>query len=177
LRLARAEEGVARCALAKLADGSPRRERLERDLHDAVARRVELELLRPFVPKHARLADTDLAGKLVRHTGELKALVDVIRIVCANAEADLAAIVARRSSRPTEAKKVVANLLSARIRRWRQSRSSSARPAISQQRRPYVAMSNSIAWSRTPLASRRSIDCSSARTVSHGNDRGSRSRR
>jgi hypothetical protein len=113
LRLARAEEGVARCALAKLADGSPRRERLERDLHDAVARRVELELLRPFVPKHARLADTDLAGKLVRHTGELKALVDVIRIVCANAEADLAAIVARRSSRPTEAKKVVANLLSA----------------------------------------------------------------
>jgi hypothetical protein len=32
--------------------------------------------------------------KLVRHTGKLKSPVDVIRIVCANAESELAAILA-----------------------------------------------------------------------------------
>jgi hypothetical protein len=113
LRLARTEEGDARCALAQLAEDSPRRDRLERELVDAVRRRVEIELLRPLVPKHAALADTELAGKLVHHTGELKTVVDTIRIVCANAETDLAAALAPHLRRPAEAKKLVANLLAA----------------------------------------------------------------
>lgn len=99
--------------MAKLAADSPRRERVGSDLRDAVKRRVELELLRPFLPTHAPLAETELAGKLVRHTGELKAVVDTIRIVCANAESDLAAALAPRLLRPAEAKKVIANLLAA----------------------------------------------------------------
>lgn len=111
LRLARTEEGAARCALAQLTDDHPKRERIERDLVDAVQRRVELELLRPFLPKHAPLVQTELAGKLVHHTGELKAIVDTIRIVCANAETDLAGILASNLRRSAEAKKVVANLL------------------------------------------------------------------
>jgi hypothetical protein len=113
LRLARAEEGAARCALAALDVGSPRRERVERELEEAIARRVEIELQRPFHPPHAPLAETELAGKLVRHTGELKAVVDTIRIVCANAETDLAVALAPWLRRPREAKKVIANLLAA----------------------------------------------------------------
>ncbi len=115
LRLARAEEGTARCALANIAADHPRRNRLELDLHEAITRRVELELLRPFLPKHAALAETELAGKLVRHTGELKAVVDTIRIVCANVEADLAAEISGRLPRRAraEAKKVIANLFAA----------------------------------------------------------------
>lgn len=57
--------------------------------------------------------ETELAGKLVRHTGKLKTVVDVIRIVCANAEAELAAIVAPYMRRPREAKKLVASLFAA----------------------------------------------------------------
>jgi len=115
VRLARAEEGTARCALAQLGANHPRRERLERDLAEIVERRVRLELLRAWHPPYAPLAETELAGKLVRHTGELKAVVDMIRIVCANVETELAATIAPALGRrcAAEAKKVVANLLAA----------------------------------------------------------------
>jgi len=49
----------------------------------------------------------------VHHRGELKAVLDTIRIVCANAESDLAGVLAQSLLRPAEAKKVVANVLSA----------------------------------------------------------------
>jgi hypothetical protein len=43
-------------------------------------------------PTHAPVEETALAGKLVRHTGQLKRIIDVIRIVCANVEPELAAL-------------------------------------------------------------------------------------
>lgn len=113
LTLARAEEGRARCKLAELPALDARRERVEHDLADAIERRVLLELLRPLVPKHAAVEDTELAGKLVHHVGDRKAVVDTIRIVCANVEADLAALLAPHMRRPREAKKLIANLFAA----------------------------------------------------------------
>jgi hypothetical protein len=113
LRLVRAEEGRARCQLAALASDDRKRPRVEEDLRDAIERRVHLEMIRPLHPKRAKLEDTELAGKLVHHRGELKAVIDTIRIVCANAESDLAGVLAQSLLRPAEAKKVVANVLSA----------------------------------------------------------------
>lgn len=113
LTIARADEGRARCRLAELAALDRRRERVEADLADAIHRRVHLELMRPLVPKHAPVEETELAGKLSFHTGELKAVVDTIRIVCANVEADLAEMIAPHLRRPREAKKVIANLFAA----------------------------------------------------------------
>jgi hypothetical protein len=110
LTIARADEGRARCKLAELAALDARRERVEADLAEAIEQRVYLELMRPLVPKHAAVEDTELAGKLVYHAGERKAVVDTIRIVCANIEADLAEMLAPHLRRPREAKKVVANI-------------------------------------------------------------------
>ena len=62
------------------------------------------------MPTHAPVEKTDLADTLVRHAGQLKSAIDVIRVVCANAEVDLAALIAPHLHRPREAKKVVANL-------------------------------------------------------------------
>ncbi|MGH7327048.1 MAG: putative transposase, partial [Polyangiaceae bacterium] len=113
LTIARADEGRARCKLAELAALDNRRDRVEADLADAIHRRVHLELMRPLVPKRAPVEDTELAGKLVFHTAERKAVVDTIRIVCANIEADLAEMIAPHLRRPREAKKVIANLFAA----------------------------------------------------------------
>lgn len=113
LAVARADEGRARCALVELAQDDARRGRVEADLEDAVTRRVHLELLRPLVPKRAPIEDTELAGKLVHHTGALKMLVDTIRIVAANVEADLAERIAPYLRKPQEAKKVIANIFAA----------------------------------------------------------------
>jgi hypothetical protein len=113
LTIARADEGRARCALAALGPLDTRRERVEADLADAIHRRVHLELQRPLVPKHAPVEDTELAGELVHHTGALKMLIDTLRIVAANIEADLAERVAQYLRKPQEAKKVIANVFAA----------------------------------------------------------------
>lgn len=113
LTIAWADEGRARCALAKLKPVDARRERVEADLADAIERRVHLELMRPLAPKRAPVEDTELAGKLVAHTGELKMLVDTLRVVASNIEADLAEQIAPHLRRPREAKKVIGNLFAA----------------------------------------------------------------
>jgi hypothetical protein len=113
LTAARAHEGRARCLLAKLDLSDARREHAEADLAEAIHLRVHLELLRPLVPKHAPVEQTELAGKLVHHTGELKLVVDTIRIVATNIEADLAELIAPHLHKPAEAKKVIANVFAA----------------------------------------------------------------
>lgn len=113
LQVVRAEEGRARCRLAELALDDSRRAGIEEDLRDALERRTQLELLRPLVPKRAPIEETELAGKLVHHRPELKVVVDTVRIVCANIEADLASALAPSLARPAEAKKAVANILAA----------------------------------------------------------------
>ena len=113
LRLARARDGEARRELAALPAEHPRRLRVEKDLADAIEQQRELEALRPSTPKKAPLAETELAGKLVKHASNYKTAIDSIRIACANAEADLAGELAPFLSRPREAKRALRNLLAA----------------------------------------------------------------
>jgi hypothetical protein len=113
LRLARIAEGDARRDLARFDPTDARHRAAEADLADALENQHRLEDLRPWVPAKAAIEETELAGKLVRHDGKLKTIIDVIRVVCANAEADLAAMLAPHMRRPREAKKLVANILAA----------------------------------------------------------------
>jgi hypothetical protein len=113
LTIWRTAEGDARRQLARVSASDPKRDEIERELAESLQWQRELEAIRPLFPKHAPVEDTELAGKLVHHTGKLKAIVDVIRIVCANAESELAALVAPHMRRPREAKKLIANLLAA----------------------------------------------------------------
>jgi hypothetical protein len=113
LRLARANEGNARRELARIPRGDARRAAIDDDLAEALAQQRQLESLRPWVPKHAPVEETELAGKLVRHDGKLKTIIDVIRVVCANAESDLAGLLAPHMRRPREAKKLLSNIFAA----------------------------------------------------------------
>jgi hypothetical protein len=113
IALARAAEGKARCELAAVDAEGAVAERLREDIERAVRRQDELKTLRPTAPTHAPVEKTSLAGKLVRHTTEYKDVVDTLRIVFANVEADLASVLAPYLARPREAKKVLANLLAA----------------------------------------------------------------
>ena len=113
LRIARVREGDARRELARLASDDRRRARWKEEIAEATRQQKEIEALRPSVPKHARLAETELAGKLVQHDGHYKATLDTIRIACANGEADLATELAPLLPRPREAKRVLQNLFSA----------------------------------------------------------------
>ena len=81
----------------------------------AAARQNErdIDALRATTPKHARLADTELADKLVRHDGSRKLVLDTLRIACANAESDLALLLAPHMRKPREAKHLLANILRA----------------------------------------------------------------
>jgi hypothetical protein len=113
LRLARVREGDARRRLARLASDAPQRRRAEADLAAALAAQAELEAQRPHVPPHEELGKTELAGKLVYHIADYKLVVDAVRVACANAEADLAAVLAPHLRRPREAKKLLATVLAA----------------------------------------------------------------
>jgi hypothetical protein len=113
LRIARVREGDARRLLARMRPNDPNREKIEKDLAGAIAQQEELEAQRPHVPEHDQLCNTVLAGKLVHHVPDYKLLLDTIRTACANAESELAGILARHMTRPREAKKLLANLLAA----------------------------------------------------------------
>ncbi len=114
LRAARSREGDALRELAHLTDTDDRaRERFEREVAQARAEQAELEQLRPSVPTHAPVCETELADTLVRHRDEYKITLDTLRIACANAEADLAGEIAPHLTKPAEAKRIVANLLMA----------------------------------------------------------------
>lgn len=113
LRIQRVREGTARRELSCLADGHPDRAHWEAELEAARETQGELQDLRPALPTHAPLEETDLAGILVKHRGEYKALIDAVRIACANAESELACLLSASLPRPAEAKKVILNLLQA----------------------------------------------------------------
>ena len=113
LRIWRTAEGDARRALARLPAGGDRRDKIEIELAESLEWQRQLEVIRPLFPSHAPVEETELAGKLVRHTGKLKTIIDVIRLVCANAESDLAAQLTLHMRQPREAKKLIANLFAA----------------------------------------------------------------
>src|SRR5260370_3918634 len=113
LRIARVLEGDALRELARLDEDAPQRARWDRQLADALDKQRELEALRPVTPKHAPLADTELADTLVKHPDEYKMVLDTIRMACANAETDLASILAPHLAIPAEAKRALANIFAA----------------------------------------------------------------
>jgi len=113
LRIARVAEGDARREVARFDSDHPRFIAAKQDLADALDRQEKLLELRPFLPKHAPVENTELADTLVKHDGKLKSVIDVIRVVCANAESELAALIAPHMTRPREAKKLLANLFAA----------------------------------------------------------------
>jgi hypothetical protein len=121
LRAARVNEGDARRRLADMRDDDPRRGRWEAALSASLQTQKELVALRPEVPNRARLGETELAGELVRHDGRRKHVLDTVRIACANAESELATLLAEHLARPAEAKRLLANVFSApgRVRRSR----------------------------------------------------------
>lgn len=113
LHIHRAAEGEARRKLSRLPKDHPKRAALQEQLDYALEHQSNLEFLRPFVPKHVPIEDTDLADKLVHHTTEYKATIDTVRIMCANAESELAIHLARYLRRPAEAKQVLKNIFNA----------------------------------------------------------------
>lgn len=113
LRLARVAEGDARRQLARLPSTHPRYAAARDELNAALERQETLLELRPFLPTHAPVENTELADRLVKHDGKLKTIVDVLRIACANAETELAALLAPYMTRPREAKKLLSNLFAA----------------------------------------------------------------
>ena len=113
LAIARASEGDARNQLARLGTGDAQWAAAEKSLEHALVQQKKLLALRPSLPKHAPVAETELADELVHHTTEYKMTLDTIRIACANAECDLAAELGRFLPRAKEAKKTLANLFAA----------------------------------------------------------------
>lgn len=119
LKIARTREGEARRQLAHVDEVKNAKQREKKrfkwqgEMETALRQQQELTVLRPRTPLHAPVGETDLAGKLVRHPGHVKTVVDTLRIACANAESDLAGELAPVMRRPAEAKKALANLLQA----------------------------------------------------------------
>ena len=113
MRLARAQEGRARSKLARLADDDPKRDKYEELLDDALLSQDLYQVFRAVEPVKAPLEKTELAGKLVKHDPDYKALLDTVRIACANAETELALMLAPHLDRPREVKMPLANLFAA----------------------------------------------------------------
>ena len=113
LKVARAVEGAALRKLSRLADEDPRRDAYEQDVEHAHQLQDDLEALRPAVPTHAPVSETELADKLVLHPGQYKMVIDTLRVALANAESALAAWLGTELPRATEAKKSLAKLLDA----------------------------------------------------------------
>jgi len=86
---------------------------LERDLASNLVQQQRHVARRPELPTHCSVAEAGLVGKLKRHEDEYKAVIDTIRTVCINAEADLAAEMGAAMARPREAKKLLQNFFSA----------------------------------------------------------------
>ena len=110
LRIARVREGEARRQLARLKKNDPKRERFERELAAALKCQQELLAQRPKMPAKIALRDSELVDTLVKHKPEYKLLIDTVRIACANAESELAALVGAHLRKPAEAKRVVRNV-------------------------------------------------------------------
>ena len=113
LRLARAAEGELRRKLARVEPDSSRQERLQSELEANLDQQKTLEALRASAPSHAPVRETELADKLRIHEGKLKTVVDTLRVALANCESTLATELAPHLPKPREAKKALANLLSA----------------------------------------------------------------
>ena len=112
LRVLREVEGNLRRKLARVTADNVRA-RLEKELTRNLKRQRRLEVRRPELPKHCTVEEAGLVGELKHHKDEYKAVLDTIRAVAINAEADLAVELAAAMSRPREAKRLLQNFFSA----------------------------------------------------------------
>lgn len=112
LAVLRGVEGQLRRKLARR-KGVDVRASLEQDLTVNLEQQHNLVVRRPELPKHCTVEEAGLVGELKRHQDEYKAVIDTIRTVAINAEADLAAELAAVMSRPREAKRLLQNFFSA----------------------------------------------------------------
>jgi hypothetical protein len=113
VREARRREGDALRELAHLPTDHPRRERFIQNASLAFEEQERLLAARASAPTRAPLRETVLSGKLQRHPGKLKLVVDTLRAALGFAETNLAALLAPHLPKPREAKKTLQNLLSA----------------------------------------------------------------
>ena len=113
LKLSHTTEGEGWRKLIRLDAGDPARKRIEREIQMAMDRQRDLMALRAKVPLLAPVSETPLAGKLRRHELGYKNVLDTLRTALANVESDFAVMLARRSGRPREAKKLLATLVAA----------------------------------------------------------------
>jgi hypothetical protein len=113
LRIARTSEGTARCKLERLPADHKLRPAVEKQLADALSQQAQLQQQRPHIPERIALKDSDIADTLVKHSSHYKTVLDTVRIACANAESELAYMLAPALPRPAEAKKTLANLFGA----------------------------------------------------------------
>jgi hypothetical protein len=111
LRIARSAEGEALRKLAHLTADDPQRQTIEQEVKRLVELQSKLDAQRPAVPKRAPLSETELSGKLLQHPGRYKTVLDALRIGLANAESELASMLAPLLPKEDEAKKTLANLL------------------------------------------------------------------
>ena len=113
LRKLREQEKDLRLQLQPLYAGHPDRPKLKRALMDNSAAQCDIVKTRRHTPTKLPIEETELQGKLKQHTREYKLLIDTLRCVAQNAEADLAALLAPNLARPGEAKRLLQNVFSA----------------------------------------------------------------
>jgi transposase len=112
LHLSHTAEGEAWRRWGRAPEG-PERDEAKRDVDRAMERQQDLMAQRVSVPKVAKVSETPLAGKLMRHELGYKNVLDSLRIALANLESDLAVMLAPRLDRPREVKKLLATLFTA----------------------------------------------------------------
>lgn len=110
---ARRREGDALRELAHLSPDHLRRERFTKIAAVAFEEQEHLLAARANAPKRAPVRETELSGKLRRHPGQFKLVVDTLRAALGFAETNLAALLAAHLTKPREAKKTLHNLLAA----------------------------------------------------------------
>jgi len=113
LSKAKEREKNLRVQLQQLYPGHPDRPELKSALEANCAGQHDLVKARRETPKKVPIEQTDLQGELKQHTREYKLLVDTLRCVAQNAEAELATILAPQLTLPGEAKRLLQNLFGA----------------------------------------------------------------
>ena len=113
LRSAREREKKLRLQLQQLYPGHPDRRQLKRELAANLAGQQEVMTARSAVPEKVPIEQTELHGELKQHTREYKLLMDTMRCVAQNAEAELAGVLGPSMPVPAEAKRLLQNLFGA----------------------------------------------------------------
>ncbi|MGC4121244.1 MAG: hypothetical protein QM765_43040 [Myxococcales bacterium] len=112
----REQEGTLRRRLARLADdktSAQERASLEAQLAQLLERLSRVEARHRRQPERVEVGEAGLEGRLVHHRTEYKTMIDTLRVAGANAESELAGLLAPHLLRPKEAKRCIQNLLAA----------------------------------------------------------------